>query len=58
MHENGIIHRDIKFDNIVMDAKGNLSLTDFGLSLWLKEKDQPQRIQGTPEFIAPEIWVK
>ncbi|MEM7210106.1 MAG: protein kinase [Pseudomonadota bacterium] len=52
-HEQGIVHRDIKPANIVMDAHGNVKLTDFGVSGPPQHKDV--NIEGTPYFLAPEV---
>lgn len=62
LRENGIIHRDIKPDNILVAVDGKLKLTDFGLSYMgmvdrhlANEGVQDNSIVGTPDYIAPEI---
>ncbi|MFZ9039871.1 MAG: serine/threonine protein kinase, partial [Gammaproteobacteria bacterium] len=51
--DKGIVHRDIKPSNIVVDAYGNIKLTDFGIASPPQDKDV--NIEGTPSYIAPEI---
>ena len=58
LHNEGIIHRDIKPNNILVDELGNLKLTDYGLSD-LKSKignGKGFRIKGSLNFMAPEIF--
>jgi serine/threonine-protein kinase len=56
-HENGILHRDIKPGNILLDAKGEPHLTDFGLARLVESESsvtQTLDVLGTPSYMAPE----
>jgi serine/threonine protein kinase len=55
MHSEGIIHRDLKLENILIDEDGYLKLIDFGLAKILKEDDETTTFCGTPEYLAPEM---
>ncbi len=56
-HEHGILHRDIKPGNILLDAKGEPQLTDFGLARLVESESTVTRtmeLLGTPSYMAPE----
>ncbi len=55
LHSQGIIHWDLKLENILVEEDGYLKLIDFGLAKILKEDEDTTTFCGTPEYLAPEM---
>jgi len=53
-HELGIVHRDLKPANIMVDGRGRVRITDFGLAALVQELRKDKVRAGTPGYMAPE----
>ncbi len=53
-HEKGVLHRDFKPGNIMVDGRGQVLITDFGLAALAAQVTGPEARHGTPAYMAPE----
>jgi serine/threonine-protein kinase len=53
-HENKVLHRDLKPANVMLDGRGRVRITDFGLAGLTDELEEKPQRAGTPAYMAPE----
>ena len=55
LHNKNYIYRDLKLENLLLDDKGYVMLTDFGLAKFITTESKAHTFCGTPEYLAPEV---
>jgi classical protein kinase C len=60
LHSQGVIYRDLKLDNVLVDQDGHIKLADFGMcKLGIQgDKKKTDSMSGTPYFLAPDDTTK
>ncbi|MGD9345982.1 MAG: protein kinase [Candidatus Aminicenantes bacterium] len=53
-HDRGVLHRDLKPSNVMLDGRGRVRITDFGLARLTTEPESSDAAIGTPAYMAPE----
>jgi serine/threonine protein kinase len=55
LHNQGIAHRDLKLENILVDQDGYIKIIDYGLAKMITEDETTTSFCGTPEYLSPEM---
>jgi serine/threonine protein kinase len=56
IHSKGIVHRDIKLENIFLDTDGNVKIGDFSHAAYSEQSSSAETIYGTLGYMAPESF--
>lgn len=52
LHNAGVVHRDLKTTNILLDEDGHAVIIDFGLAKWLHRTERTNTFCGTPQYMG------
>jgi serine/threonine-protein kinase len=56
VHAEGVLHRDLKPANVMIDGRGKVRITDFGIASLAAHGGGEHPMAGTPAYLAPEIF--
>ena len=57
-HQRGVVHRDLKLGNLLLDANNNVKISDFGLSNQWHPGKKLDTFCGSPAYMAPELFLR
>lgn len=55
LHNAGVVHRDLKTTNILLDEDGHAVIIDFGLAKWLHRTERTNTFCGTPQYMGKKM---
>ena len=58
LHQHGVVHRDLKLENCLLDERRNLKLIDLGLGSFYDDDEHLSTFCGSPDFAAPELYMR
>jgi serine/threonine protein kinase len=58
LHLNGIAHRDLKLENVLLDHNQTVKIIDLGLATFFNDAMELEEFCGSPDYAAPELYMR